>query len=607
MKTQHLVWDKATAPLGDFTATWRMLTISAIAILVGFISAFVAALLLKLIALASNLFFYQRLSSVSVSPAGHHLGAWVIAVPIVGGLIIGVMARYGSDKIRGHGIPEALEAILIRGSRIEPKVAVLKPVSAAISIGSGGPFGAEGPIIMTGGAVGSLLAQFLHLTSAERKTLLVAGAAAGMSATFNSPLAALVLGVELLLFEWKPRSVIPVALASATAAAVRFHLIGAAPLFEHVLPPITIDLPLLAGCVLVGLTAGLLSVALTAAVYAAEDAFAMVPIHWMWWPAIGGLAIGIGGWIYPGALGVGYDLIDALLKQPQMPLHDLGGILLVKSVIWAVALGSGTSGGVLAPLLMMGGALGGLEARFLPSEGAGFWPLISMGAILGGAMRVPITGVVFALELTHDTSAVLPLIVSVTIAYAVTVLALRRSILTEKVSRRGYHVSREYAIDPLEILFVREVVRTAVVTLSGDMTVARAAAFAELEHPHGRRQRLYPVLDAEGALLGVVTRIELFQTRQDQDAEYRPLSTMVREPVMAAHDESLRAIVYRMAQTGLTRFPVVENLATRRFVGMVGLQELLTARTRALEAEERRERIFAIPRMFDRTAGRAEL
>jgi CBS domain-containing protein len=290
-----------------------------------------------------------------------------------------------------------------------------------------------------------------------------------------------------------------------------------------------------------------------------------------------------------------------------MPLHDLGGILLVKSVIWAVALGSGTSGGVLAPLLMMGGALGGLEARFLPNEGAGFWPLISMGAILGGAMRVPITGVVFALELTHDTSAVLPLIVSVTIAYGVTVLALRRSILTEKVSRRGYHVSREYAIDPLEILFVREVVRTAVVTLSGDMTVAQAAAFAELEHPHGRRQRLYPVVDGEGSLLGVVTRIELFHTRREEDAEYRPLSTMTREPVMAAHDESLRAIVYRMAQTGFTRFPVVESLATRRFVGMVGLQELLTARTRVLEAEERRERIFALPRILGRAAGRAQL
>jgi chloride channel protein, CIC family len=594
---QTAAWDQATAPLGDFTATNRIVAISAIAVLIGIAAAGVAVALLRLIAFCTNLFFYQRLSTAPVPPSGHHLGAWVIVVPMIGGLIVGLMARYGSDRIRGHGIPEALEAILIRGSRIEPRVALLKPVSAAISIGSGGPFGAEGPIIMTGGAVGSLVAQFLHLTSAERKTLLVAGAAAGMSATFNSPLAAIVLAVELLLFEWKPRSVIPVALASATAAAVRFHWLGAGPLFGRPPLPITVDLPLLAGCVLVGVLAGLLSIALTAAVYASEDVFARLPIHWMWWPVVGGLAIGVGGWIYPGALGVGYDLIGALLQQ-QLPMHDLAGILLVKSTIWAIALGSGTSGGVLAPLLLMGGALGGFESLVLPKEGAGFWPLVSMGAILGGTMRVPISGVVFALELTRDTSAVLPLIVSVSIAYAVTVLALRRSILTEKVSRRGYHVSREYAVEPLEILFVREVMHTAVVTLSGDLSVEQAAAFAEREHPHGRRQRLYPIVDDAGRLLGVVTRTELFAARHEMAAVDRPISTIVREPIVAMRDEPLRAVVYRMAQTGLTRFPVVDGSDTRQFVGIVALKDLLTARTRILEAEERRERIYALPRLI---------
>ena len=591
---RHETWDRATAPLGDFTATNRVLTISLIASGIGFVAALVAVVLLRLIGLCTNIFFYQRFSTVLASPAGHHLGPWVIGVPVVGGLLIGLMARYGSDRIRGHGIPEALEAILIRGSRVEPRVALWKPLSAAISIGSGGPFGAEGPIIMTGGAVGSLLAQFLHLTSTERKTLLVAGAAAGMSATFNSPLAAVVLAVELLLFEWKPRSVIPVALASAVAAAVRFHMLGAAPLFEHVLPPITIDGRLLAGCVAVGLLAGLLSVALTAAVYAAEDAFALLPIHWMWWPALGGLVVGIGGWIYPGALGVGYDLIGNLLQQSDVPMRDIAGILLVKSTIWAVALGSGTSGGVLAPLLLMGGALGGLESRWLPNEGAGFWPLISMGAILGGTMRVPITGIIFALELTHDTTAVLPLIVSVTIAYAVTVLVLRRSILTEKVSRRGYHVSREYAIDPLEILFVREVVRTAVVRLPGTLTIEEAAGIAEREHPHAQRQRLYPVVDEANRLLGVVTRAELFEARRDTSGT-RPLSTLVREPVVAMQDEPLRAIVYRMSQTGLTRLPVIDGDRNRAFVGLIALSDLLTARKKVLDAEQRRERIFAIP------------
>src|SRR6185312_4422487 len=300
-------------------------------------------------------------------------------------LIIGVMARYGSEKIRGHGIPEAIEAILINGSRVEPKVALLKPISSAISIGSGGPFGAEGPIIMTGGAFGSMIAQLFHLSSAERKTLLVAGAAAGMAATFAAPLASALLAVELLLFEWKPRSMIPVALACATAGAARRYILGLGPLFPVPAHSVFIGPAGLAGCVLAGLLAGLLSALLTWMVYASEDAFLKLPIHWMWWPAIGGLVIGLGGLIFPQALGVGYDTIGAFV-QGDVPRAMIVGILLVKSIIWAVALGSGTSGGVLAPLLMMGGALGGLEAMFLPHMGVGFWPLISMGAILGGTM-----------------------------------------------------------------------------------------------------------------------------------------------------------------------------------------------------------------------------
>ena len=399
----------------------------------------------------------------------------MILVPVVGALIIGVMARYGSERIRGHGIPEAIEAILINGSRVEPKVALLKPLSSAISIGSGGPFGAEGPIIMTGGAVGSLIAQFLHLTSAERKTLLVAGAAAGMSATFAAPMAAVLLAVELLLFEWKPRSLIPVALASATAAAVRRYIIGLGPLFPVPAHPVFIGPRGLIGCVIAGLLAGALSALLTQAVYASEDAFPHLRLHWMWWPAIGGLVIGVGGWMFPQALGVGYDVIGDLL-QGEVAGRVIVGILIVKSIIWSVSLGSGTSGGVLAPLLMMGGALGGVESWFLPAEGVGFWPLVSMGAILGGTMRSPLTGVVFALELTHDINMMLPLLVAVTIAHGFTVLLLRRSILTEKIARRGYHLSREYSTDPLEILFVREVMRTSIAALPADAPFDQSTA-----------------------------------------------------------------------------------------------------------------------------------
>src|SRR6266480_1990458 len=581
--------ESALHALGDFTANARLLLLSLVAIPIGIISAYVAVALLALITFFTNVFFFQRFSFTPVSPAMHTLGPWVIIVPVVGGLIIGFMARYGSEKIRGHGIPEAIEAILINGSRVEPKVALLKPLSSAISIGSGGPFGAEGPIIMTGGAIGSMIAQLFHLTSAERKTLLVAGAAAGMSATFASPVAAVLLAVELLLFEWKPRSMIPVALASATAAAARRYIIGLGPLFPVPPHPVFIGPAGLVGCAVVGLLAGALSALLTLAVYAAEDAFRLLPIHWMWWPALGGLVVGVGGLVFPQALGVGYDVIGALL-QGDVPARVIIGTLFVKSVIWSVSLGSGTSGGVLAPLLLMGGALGGVEAMFLPNEGTGFWPLVSMGAILGGTMRSPFTGVVFALELTHDVNALLPLLVAVTIAHAFTVLALRRSILTEKVSRRGYHLTREYAIDPLEILFVREVMRRNIVALPADIGLEALHRSLRAGGPR-RHQLLYPVIDFESRLVGVVTRTDLQQLLDGHrtDADGPPLSPLIEpDPTVAYPDEPLRAVVYRMAETGLTRFPVIEREGGK-LVGMIALFDLLAARMRTLEAERRRE------------------
>jgi len=476
---------------------------------------------------------------------------------------------------------------------VEPKVALLKPISSAISIGSGGPFGAEGPIIMTGGAFGSMIAQLFHLTSAERKTLLVAGAAGGMSATFASPVAAVLLAVELLLFEWKPRSLIPVALASAVAAVMRRYLLGFGPLFPVPAHPLFIGPKALLGCALVGLLAGVLSALLTLSVYAAEDAFQKLPIHWMWWPAIGGLAIGLGGLIFPQALGVGYDTIGALL-QGSVTTKVILGVLLVKWFIWAVSLGSGTSGGVLAPLLMMGGALGGLEAMFLPNEGAGFWPLISMGAILGGTMRSPFTSIVFAFELTHDANVFLPLLVGSVIAHAFTVLTLKRSILTEKVARRGYHLSREYAVDPLEILFVREVMRSNIVVLPA------ARALGEFQHSlHASRhqsQRLLPVVSADGRFIGVLTRGDIVQ-RIEQEGEAvqrRTLGELVRkEAVEAFPNEPLRAVVYRMAEKGITRMPVVEP-SSRKFLGLISLTDLLKARARHLEEERRREQVLSL-------------
>jgi len=575
--------------LGDFTATWRLLPITLLAVIIGVVCAFVALALLRLIGFFTNLFYFGRLSSALVSPVGNHLGIYSVFVPIVGALIIGVIAKYGSERIRGHGIPEAIESILLNGSRIEPKVALLKPISSAISIGSGGPFGAEGPIIMTGGAFGSLIAQLFHLTSAERKTLLVAGAAGGMSATFASPVAAVLLAVELLLFEWKPRSLIPVAMASAVAAVVRRYILGMGPLFPVPEHPLFIGPEGLLGCALVGILAGALSALLTVSVYAAEDGFEKLKVHWMWWPAIGGLVIGLGGLVFPQALGVGYDTIGALLRG-DVTTKVILGVLLVKWFIWAVSLGSGTSGGVLAPLLMMGGALGGLEAMFLPHEGAGFWPLISMGAILGGTMRSPFTSVVFAFELTHDANVFLPLLVASVLAHAFTVLTLKRSILTEKVARRGYHLSREYAVDPLEILFVREVMRTKVVVLPSNAKLAEI--WPSLRTDHRQEQRLLPVVGSDGELVGVVTRHDLSDRmeRQGDGAVSCSLAELAQEASLEAHPgDPLRLVLYHMAEKGVTRMPVVDR-ETRKFLGLVSLDDLLKARARHLEEERRRER-----------------
>lgn len=530
-------WDD----LGDFTATRRTIAVALIAIAIGAASAAVAWVLLRLIALFTSLFFFQRWGT-AVSPANHALGWMVVLVPVVGGLIIGLIARFGSDRIRGHGIPEALESILIRGSRVEPKLAVLKPLSAAISIGSGGPFGAEGPIIMTGGAFGSLIAQGFHLTSAERKTLLVAGAAGGMAATFGTPLAATLLAVELLLFEWKPRSFIPVALAAAAAMAARQLLFEATPLFP--VPPhaSVFGTSILLGAAGCGLAAGLLSAAMTRSVYIFEDLFQRIPVHWMWWPALGGLVIGLGGLIEPRALGVGYDSIGALLGD-QMSVRAILVLVLVKWTIWSFALGSGTSGGVLAPLLMIGGALGALAGHLLPFEGAGFWALISMGAILGGTMRSPLTGILFAAEVTHDFGALLPLTVASVVAHGFSVLVLQRSILTEKVARRGYHITREYGIDPLEVLFVRDVVQLAA-------------------------------------------------TPTPPPQHSRPLA-----PDFRAHlDDSLRVITYRMASAEVTVLPIVDEDGC--FLGEVALADVLKARRRHLEEETRRERVIAVHRLI---------
>ena len=580
----------------DFTADRRLVLISLMAVVVGALGAVLAKALLALIALFTNLFYFQQASLAPRSPAEHTMGLAAVLVPVVVGLLIGLMARYGSDRIRGHGIPEAMEAILIGRSRMQPRVAVLKPLSSAISIGSGGPVGAEGPIIMTAGAAGAILAQAFHLTASERKTLLVAGAAAGMSATFSTPLAAVLLAVELLLFELKPRSLVPVAVASVVAVMLRSLLLGPGPLFPS---PAHAALPTSAygSALVIGLSGGLLAAALTAAVYAAEDAFQRVPLHWMWWPAIGGLVVGLGGLLQPRALGVGYDVLGELLGG-HFVATALVGLIVVKGIIWAVALGSGTSGGVLAPLLMMGGAMGALWSLALPGGSASLWALVGMAAVLGGTMRSPLTGVAFALELTHDVNALPALLVAAAAAHALTVLVMKRSILTEKVARRGHHVSREYSVDPLEALDVEAVMSAPAATLPAARRVSELVADGGALSHHG-----YPVVDDGGALVGMVQRLALLEqwiSPHEVVVEAGTVSASEltcghladRRPLVAYAGESCREVAARMGQAGVGRLPVLSVEEPHRLVGVVALSDLLKARTRVAEEEERRERFF---------------
>ena len=567
--------------LGDFTADRRLLMLVAMAVVVGAGGALGAWALLRLIALASNLIWLGKVSTTAMSFAQVRPGAWMVCAPALGGLVIGLMARFGSEKIRGHGIPEAIEAILIGGSRMSAKVALLKPLSSAVVIGSGGPFGAEGPIIMTGGALGSLFAQLFHLSAAERKTLLVAGAAAGMAGVFGTPVAAVLLAVELLLFEWKPRSFLPVVTAVIVAIACRPFLIGSGPLFPTTFSPDLTTLGLVL-CVGVGLVAGLQSSLLTVLLYGVEDIFPRLKLHWMWWPAIGGLAVGVGGLVDPNALGVGYDVIRHLL-QGTVPTGEAERLLLVKAAIWIIALASGTSGGVLAPLLILGGALGAIEGHWLPG-GTGYWALIGMAAMMSGTMRAPLTGSLFAVELTGQFEVLLPVLAASGAAYGVTVLLMKRSILTEKIARRGVHITREYSADPFQLMRVGEVMVEQVEFLPASMPIDEAVDFFTTEVP---RHKSYPVVDSHGVAVGMAPRAEILRWMTEGAHDGQTLGEVVSDAgmVRGRPEEQVGRLAERMLERDVGRVPVVDDRG--RLVGLVTRKDLLRvhARQKALENE----------------------
>ncbi|ARL90562.1 chloride channel protein [Burkholderia pseudomallei] len=593
----------------DFASNARLPRIALLALAIGVLGTFAAFALLSLIHLFTNLFFFQRFSFAEHSPALNTLGPWAAAVPVAGGIVVGLIARFGSEKIRGHGIPEAIEAILFGKSRMSPKVAVLKPLASGIVIGSGGPFGAEGPIIMTGGAIGSLIAQFVKVTAAERKTLLVAGATAGMTAVFGTPVAAVLLAVELLLFEWRPRSFLPVALACAVAGFARAAFFGVGPLF-----PVETAAPTaaaLGSCALAGLLSGALACGLSVSLYKIEDRFGKLPVHWMWWPAIGGLAVGIGGLIEPRVLGVGYDVIGDLLHG-HIALQIALAILVVKAVIWVIALGSGTSGGVLAPLLMLGAGLGTLLGPVLPGGEPALWPLVCMAATLGATLGAPLTAIVFAFGLTHDANALLPLLTATLVAHGFATVAMKRSIMTEKIARRGYHIYREYGVDPLERHYVDEVMTRSAVTIDADLSVevVRARYFGATQ-----AHRAYPVV-RDGVLIGMLDRAMLDGSPAAHDgdgqaddaraakmraadvqmidmrvADVRVADVLPRRaPLFSLADETCRLVATRLAVHQLERLPVVADPDTMRVVGIVSRSDLVKPALRHFDDEHKRER-----------------
>ncbi|UXS03257.1 chloride channel protein [Agrobacterium tumefaciens] len=575
---------------GDFTTDRRVLILIAMAVLIGSAGAFAAWILVSLIQLVTNVVWMGRVSTDEVSFANIQPSVWMVAAPILGGIVIGLMARFGSEKIRGHGIPEAIEAILIGGSRMSPKVAILKPLSSAISIGSGGPFGAEGPIIMTGGAIGSLFAQCFQMSSAERKTLLVAGAAAGMTAIFGSPIAAVMLAVELLLFEWKPRSFIPVAVAAAVSVTWRPYYFDAGPLFPT---QFGFDLPWwsLLLCVVLGIVSGLQSGLMTKLLYKIEDLFETLPIHWMWWPALGGLVVGLGGLIEPRALGVGYDIIADMLGN-HIVAKAVIAILLVKSGIWLVALSSGTSGGVLAPLLILGGALGYLVGLILPGE-PGIWALIGMAAMMGGTMRAPLTGIFFAVEITGDLTMAVPLLIGTVSAYSVTVLMMRRSILTEKIARRGQHITREYGIDMFEHMRAGEIMIRNVDTLPASMAVVDAIEFFTST---ADKHRSYPVTEADGKLIGMVSRADILLWQQSDLEPSLTLAKILgqRSFTVGYENDPVGHIADLMLSENTGRVAIV-SASTRILVGLVSPKDLLHLRQTFRTAEWERQTSIGRP------------
>jgi H+/Cl- antiporter ClcA len=579
----------ATAP-----APFRIVLISFLAAAVGLLAGIVAYVLYKLIGLFTNIFFFHEFSTTFRSVGGHHLGWWVILVPVVGGLIVGVMAKYGTSKIKGHGIPEAMEAVLVNRSRIEPKVAILKPISAAIAIGTGGPFGAEGPIIQTGGALGSLVGQILHTTAVERKVLLACGAAAGMSATFNTPIAGVILAIELLLFEFKSRSFIPLVIASTLATAVHMQLLGPGPMFQ--VGQVDFAIPrALPFYLVLGPLCGLAAVFLSKVLYWVEDLFEKLPVNELWWPAIGALGLGIIGFFVPRVLGVGYDTIGAILNG-ELAWKILLVVMIAKFAALVISLGSGTSGGLLAPTFMWSAAMGGLFAMIGNSlfSNAHLSPaafaLVAMGAVFGAASRATFSFIIFAFEITRDSNSVLPLMLVAVIADGIAMLFMpRSSIMTEKLARRGLRVHQDYEADVLTQVSVAATMEKNPPVIAAGTKVGEVAERIARHDPAVARYDALLILD-DSKLVGIVTRGDILRSL---DKDSTGMTTVEGagsiKLVVTYADELLSEAVAKMLHRDVGRLPVVERRDERKVVGYLGRAAILDARSRRLHDEHVRE------------------
>jgi len=576
-------------------AQFRMVLIALLAAGIGLLAGVVAYLLYKLIGLFTNLAFYHRFSTAFLSARHHTLGPWVIAVPVVGGIIVGFMAKYGTDKIKGHGIPEAMEAVLFNRSRIQPRVAILKPISAAIAIGTGGPFGAEGPIIQTGGALGSLVGQVLHCTASERKVLLACGAAAGMSATFNTPIAGVILAIELLLFEFKSRSFIPLVIASTLATAVHMQLLGAGPMFT--VSAMDFGIPhALPFYLVLGVICGLAAVGFSKLLYWVEDLFQKLPVDELWWPAIGALGLGIIGYFVPRVFGVGYDTIGDILNA-SLALKILLIVMIAKAVALVISLGSGTSGGLLAPMFMSSAALGGVFAmgvnRVFPGAdlAPGAFALVAMGAVFGAASRATFTFIIFAFEITRDYNAVLPLMLVSVIADGLAMLFMpKSSIMTEKLARRGLRIHQDYEADVMQQTVVSDTMDREVPTLPAHTRVAELADRIARHEPQATRHQAMVMVDGEGKLAGMISRSDVLKALEtDPTGAMSVLEAGTANVIVTYPDETLHEAVAKLLRNNIGRLPVVDRNDPRRLVGYLGRPNIMAARLRRLEEEHVQE------------------